>query len=208
MVFAASIFQQLADGRVSANLLTFYGLIVLVILAGLILRALLARGRSRLTSLKGLRWVQNIGQEAVPRLRFLVTLLSLAISVILSLAGVVYHWAGRDVRKDISDWYQDLTTGEIIHVGEALVLIVALVLGSWLAVRLIRRVRPIAQARTIRWIGTAENAEELQRWFALLQGALVALVWLLALDATSRVLGLGTSALLGLLTFFVAILAG
>src|SRR5256885_362354 len=34
MIFAASIFQRLADGRVSANLLTFYGLIVLVILAG------------------------------------------------------------------------------------------------------------------------------------------------------------------------------
>ena len=78
MIFAASIGQRLADGRVSANLLTFYGLIVLVILAGLIVRALLARGRSRLTALKGFRWIQNIGQEAVPRLRFLVTLLSLA----------------------------------------------------------------------------------------------------------------------------------
>ena len=80
MIFAASIGQRLADGRVSANLLTFYGLIVLVILTGLIVRALLARGRSRLTALKGLRWVQNIGQEAVPRLRFLVTLLSMASS--------------------------------------------------------------------------------------------------------------------------------
>ena len=71
MVFAASIFQRLADGRVSANLLTFYGLIVVVILAGLVLRALLTHGKSRLTALHGLRWVQNVGQEAVPRLRFL-----------------------------------------------------------------------------------------------------------------------------------------
>ena len=100
MIFAASIGQRLADGRVSANLLTFYGLIVLVILAGLIVRALLARGRSRLTALKGFRWIQNIGQEAVPRLRFLVTLLSLAISLVLTLGGVAYHWAGRDVRQN------------------------------------------------------------------------------------------------------------
>jgi hypothetical protein len=79
MALATTIFQQLADGRVSANLLTFYGLIVAAILAGLVLRALLAHGRSRLTDLKGLRWVQNIGQEAVPRLRFLITLLTLSI---------------------------------------------------------------------------------------------------------------------------------
>jgi small conductance mechanosensitive channel len=208
MIFAASIGQRLADGRVSANLLTFYGLIVLVILAGLIVRALLARGRSRLTALKGLRWVQNIGQEAVPRLRFLVTLLSLAISLVLTLGGIAYHWAGGDVRQDISDWYQELTTGEIIQLGEALGLLFVLGFGSWLAVRLIRRARPIAQARTIRWIGTAENSEELQRLFALLQGVSVALVWLLTLDAASRALGLGVSSILGLATFFVAILAG
>jgi small conductance mechanosensitive channel len=127
--------------------------------------------------------------------------------MVLALAGVAYHWAGRDVRQDISDWYHELTTGEIVQVVEALALVVGLGLGSWLAVRLIRRARPSAQARTIRLIGTAENAEELQRWFALLQGVLVALVWLLALDAAGRVLGLGVSSLLGLLTLFVAILA-
>jgi small conductance mechanosensitive channel len=208
MVFATSIFQRLADGRVSANLLTFYGLIVVVILVGLVLRALLAHGKSRLTALHGLRWVQNVGQEAVPRLRFLVTLLSLGVSCLLVLAGVAYHWAGRDVRQDVSDWYQDLTTGDIFNLVESLGLLVFLALGCWLMVRLIRRVRPVVQARTIRWIGIADTEAELQRWFGLLQGVLVALVWLLALDGASRVLGLAFSSILGLATFFLAILGG
>jgi small conductance mechanosensitive channel len=208
MALATTIFQQLADGRVSANLLTFYGLVVAVILAGLVLRALLAHGRSRLTELKGLRWVQNIGQEAVPRLRFLITLLTLSISLVLTLGGVTYHWAGRDVRQDASDWYRQLTAGDLFILAEALAFLVVLALGSWLAVRVIRRVRPTLQARAIRWIGSDQNADELLRWFALLQGVLVAIVRLLALDGASRVLGLGFSSTLALLTFFVAILAG
>src|SRR5262249_46288675 len=148
---------------------TFYGLIVVVILAGLVLRALLAHGRSRLTGLKGLRWVQNVGQEAVPRLRFLVSLLTLAISLVAAVGGVVYHRAGRDVRQDISDWYQQLTTGDVFNLVEALVVLIALALGSWLAVRVIRRVRPRLQGLASRWIGSDQNADELSRWFTLLQ---------------------------------------
>src|SRR5207244_6027911 len=90
----------------------------------------------------------------------------------------------------------------------ALGLLVFLTLGCWLNVRLIRRFRPIVQTWAIRWLESADNAAELPRWFALLQGVLVALVWLLALDAASRVLGLGVSSVLGLVTFSLAILGG
>ena len=51
MVCGTSLTQHLADGRVSANLLTFYGLIVLAVLAGLVIRSLLAHGRNRLQRL-------------------------------------------------------------------------------------------------------------------------------------------------------------
>jgi small conductance mechanosensitive channel len=206
-VWGTSIFQHLADGRVSANLLTFYGLIVVAILAGLVIRALLAHGRSRLTGLKGLRWLETIGQEAVSRLRLLVTWLTLGISLGLILGGIVYHWAGRDIRQDIDEWIRQLTTGDIFHAIEIIGIVAGLVLGSWLVVRVIRRIRPAMQARAIRWVGNAENAEDIQRLFSFLQAVLVTLVRLLVLDAVCRTLGLGLVTMVSLSILFVAVFA-
>src|SRR5260370_24801407 len=98
MVYGTSIFQHLADGRVSANLLTFYGLIVVAILAGLVIRSLLAHGRNRLTGLKGFRLLETIGQEARRRLPFLVTWLPLPVSLLLVLGGLSFHCARRPIR--------------------------------------------------------------------------------------------------------------
>lgn len=207
MVYGTSVFQHLADGRVSANLLTFYGLIVVAILAGLVIRALLAHGRSHLTGLKGLRWLETIGQEAVSRLRLLVTWLTLGISLALVLGGIGYHWAGRDIRRDIDDWIQRLTTRDIFLFGELTSIVVALILVSWLAVRVIRRIRPTLQATAIRWVGREENAEDIQRWFSFLQFVLVAEFRLLVVDGMCRAMGLGTVSILQLLTLIVAVLA-
>ncbi len=206
-MWGTSIFQHLADGRVSANLLTFYGLIVVAILAGLVIRALLAHGRSRLTGLKGLRWLETIGQEAVRRLRLLVTWLTLGISLALVLGGIVYHWAGRDIRRDIEEWLRQLTTGDIFLAIEMTGIVASLILGAWLAVRVIRRIRPGLQARAIRWLGCAENAEDIQRWFSFLQAVLITLVRLLVLDAICRALGLGLVTVVRLSILFVAVLA-
>jgi small conductance mechanosensitive channel len=206
-VWATSILQHLADGRVSANLLTFYGLIVVVILAGLIIRALLAQGRSRLTGLKGFRWIETIGQEAVRRLRLLMTWLTFGVSLILVLGGITYHWAGRDIRQDIDKWVQRLEADEVFAVAEMAGIIVALILGSWLVVRIIRRARQPFQAKAIRWIGSAENGEDIQSWFTLLQLALVVLARLSVLDGICRVLGLGVVSTIRLLILVVAVLA-
>jgi small conductance mechanosensitive channel len=208
MVWGTSIIQHLADGRVSANLLTFYGLIVLAVLAGLIIRSLLAHGRNRLTGLKGFRWLETIGQEAVRRLRLLVTWLTLSISVLLVLGGIVYHWAGRDIRRDIDEWVQRLTASDIFAVAEGLSIVVALVLASWLAVRVIRRVRPMLQTRAVRAMGRSDNSDDIQRWFSFFQAVLVAEVRLLALEAVCRTLGLGLFSTIRLLILFVAVLAG
>jgi small conductance mechanosensitive channel len=207
-VFSTSIFQHLADGRVSANLLTFYGLIVVAILAGLVTRALLAHGRSRLTSLKGFRWLETIGQEAVRRLRLLTTWLTLAVSLVLVLGGIAYHKAGRDIRQDIDVWSQSLTTGDLLVAGEMMGIVIALILVSWLGVRAIRRIRPGLQTTAIRWVGGAENAEDIQRWFSFLQAVLVAEVRLLALDGICRALGLGMVSMMELFVVVVAVLAG
>ncbi len=179
MVWGTSIIQHLADGRVSANLLTFYGLIVVAILAGLAIRSLLAHGRNRMTGLKGFRWLETIGQEAVRRLRFLVTWLTLAVSLLLVLGGIAYHWAGRDI-----------------------------ILGSWLAVRGIRRIRPTFQARAIRWVGRAENAEDIERWFSFLQVVLVVEARLLMLDGICRAWGVGLVSMIRFVILFVAVFAG
>jgi moderate conductance mechanosensitive channel len=207
MVFGTSIWQHLADGRVSANLLTFYGLIVLVILTGLVLRALLAHGRNRLRGLKGFRWLETIGQEAVFRLRLLVTWLALATSGLLVLGGIAYHSAGRDVRLDIADRIEELTISDLFLMAEMLGELVALALASWLAVRLIRRFRPVVEAQAVRLLGRPENAEDLPRWFRFLQAVLVSESRLLAAFYGCRVLGLGIASLLALLISFIAILA-
>jgi len=204
-VWGTSIFQHLADGRVSANLLTFYGLIVVVILAGLVSRALLAHGRTRLTGLKGFRWLETIGQEAVRRLRLLVTWLTLGVSLVLVLGGITYHWAGRDIRRDVDVWIRRLAADDVFSVAETAGIVGALIGGSWLIVRIIRRMRPLLQARAIRWVGSTENAEDIQWWFSFLQAALVVLVRLLVLDWISRVLGLGLVSILRLLALFVAV---
>jgi len=208
MVWGTSIIQHLADGRVSANLLTFYGLIVVAILAGLVIRSLLAHGRNRLTGLKGFRWLETIGQEAVRRLRFLVTWLTLAVSLLLALGGIAYHCAGRDIRQDVSDWLQLLTTSDLFAVAEKLSIVVALILGSWLAVRGIRRIRPTFQARAIRWVGRAENAEDIERWFSFLQVVLVVEVRLLMLDGICRAWGVGLVSMIRFVILFVAVFAG
>jgi small conductance mechanosensitive channel len=204
-VFGTSVLQHLADGRVSANLLTFYGLIVVAILMGLVTRALLAHGRSRLTGLKGFRWLETIGQEAVRRLRRLATWLTLATSLVLVLGGIAYHWTGRDIREDIDDWFQRLTTGDIFVVGEMLATVVALILVSWLGVRAIRRIQPSTQAMATRWVGREENTEDIQRWFTFLQAILVTEVRFLALDGIGRAMGLGIVSTLRLLVLFVAV---
>lgn len=207
MVYGTSIFQHLADGRVGANLLTFYGLIVVAILAGLVIRALLAHGRSRLTGLKGFRWLETIGQEAVRRLRLLVTWLTLGISLVLVLGGIGYHWAGRDIRQDIDDWVQRLTTGDIFVFAEMTGIVVALAMASWLAVRAIRHIRPLLQAGVMRWVGFEENTEDMQRWFSFLQAVLVTEVRLLVVDGMCRALGLGPVSIIRLLSLIVAVLA-
>jgi small conductance mechanosensitive channel len=204
-VWGTSILQHLADGRVSANLLTFYGLIVVIILAGIVIRALLAQGRSRLTALKGFSWVESIGQEAVRRLRLFVSWLTLCVSLVLVLGGIAYHWAGRDIRRDIDDWLKRLAADDISTIVEIVGIAIALVLGSWLAIRIIRRIRPGLQAKATRWIGSEENAEDIQWWFTLLQAALVIQVRLLVLDGICKDLGFGSIAILRFLTLFVAV---
>jgi small conductance mechanosensitive channel len=190
MVILSSLFQRFADGRFSANLLTFYGLIVAVILAGLILRRLLNRGGSRLSALKAFRWLEKAGAEAVRRARVGLVWLVLAIVALISVGGVSYHLAGRDIRIDASDWYEQFTVAEIVELGIAAAGLLALAAVSWLVVRVIRRLRPVPETWIRRLVERPENRETLQSWFRLLERYLVAASRILAIWLAAKVMGL------------------
>jgi small conductance mechanosensitive channel len=209
MVILSSLFDRLADGRFSANLLTFYGLVVAIILAGLVLRRLLSRGGSRLSTLKGFRWMETVGAEAVRRARVCLFWLTFGIVVVTAMGGIAYHMAGRDIRSDVSTWYEQFTVAEILQLATIAGIVVALALGAWFAGRLIRRLRPGLEVRIRRLVERPDNQPSLQSWFALLERYTVAAARLLALSAAVKVLGLGRNVheSIGFLFSVVTILA-
>jgi small-conductance mechanosensitive channel len=180
----------LTDDRFDANLICVYGTIVVVIIASLIVRRKLPQGETRLFHWPGLHWLNILSGHASRHARRGLLWGTYGFVIFATIAGIAYHLAGRDVRRDVGDWYANLTLSELFGLlfgGAALVL---LFLGSRIAVRLIKRFRPAWETHAIRWIGRQGNHELLHRWFTIFERYAVISTRLLALLLASWVVGL------------------
>ncbi|HMC88813.1 MAG TPA: mechanosensitive ion channel family protein, partial [Gemmataceae bacterium] len=191
MEFLSSIGNFLADGRLGANLIAIHGLVTVTVLLSLVLRRMVMNGSNRLARLTRLKWLEQAGEEAARRVRFLLFWITGLVIVLTVVVGTAYHLAGRDVRTDLQSWYRQLTLEELIglglHAGEVLALIAA----TWFSVRLVRRARLSLERMAKARLGSPGNEQPLSRWFRLLQFYLVATIRLLALWGIFKIGGAG-----------------
>ena len=165
MNFFSGLSSRLADARFAANLIVFYGLVVVTFVGSLMLRRFLSRGGSHLVSWTGFHWLGKVGDVAAHRARkvlFWVTLIALAGITGL---GFGYHLLGRDVREDLFGWFGRLSAAELLALGCDAAAIVGVGITSWFVLRMVRRWRPSVEALVLRHVGRPANEETLRNWF-------------------------------------------
>jgi moderate conductance mechanosensitive channel len=169
MNFVSRFSDSLSDGRLGANLIAIHGLITLAVLVALILRRLIAQGSTRMARWTGVRWLEAASEEAARRVRsllFWLTLASIGLSII---AGVGYHLAGRDIRHDLTRWYEQFTFHELVQLGAGAAEIAGVIAGTWFLLRLIRRLVPYFEGEMKVLLGKMGNPQILHNWFVLVQ---------------------------------------
>jgi moderate conductance mechanosensitive channel len=180
-----------ADDRLDANLIAFYGVAVLVLIASLILRRLMKHGGSRLGRWTGLRWLNAVGDEAARQARRLLFWLTLVCLLAIAGGGVAYHYAGRDVRSDFNSWYATLTIDQLVRLGMILGELFALGLATELSVWMMRRLCPHLHHHAHGCVGCAGNKDSLSSWFAMVERYVVAMIRLSATWGAGEIIGLG-----------------
>src|SRR5438132_12532858 len=133
------------DDRLAANLVAIHAVLTLAVLASLILRRLVTHGSSRLSRWTGLAWLASASEEAARRLRALLFWLTMLVVLLVLVAGGGYHAAGRDIRQGLGTWYRGLTTSEVARLALTAGLVLVTLAASWLAVRMLRKLRPALQ---------------------------------------------------------------
>lgn len=179
-----------SDGRFDANLLTFYGAMVFVVLVTLGLRRLLDYAGRHCTRGTGIKWLDSMSDEAIGHARRLLGWLTGSIILTLLLCGIGYHLAGRDIRTDVGQWYTSLTGDDFLRLGSKITVLGGLLFGSGGAVWLLRRARPYLETSAARWLERPDNEDTLQTWFSLLERYGVAAIRLWALWMAGKVVGL------------------
>jgi small conductance mechanosensitive channel len=209
MTVMSKLPNPLTDTRFAANLIAIHGLIVALVLVCLLLRRWLARGGNNLGERTGLHWLDAVGQEVVRRGRRLLLWVTLMAAAMLAVAGVGYHFTGRDIRADLIAWHHRLTTEDWMQLGRQASAIVVLALLAWLCARGLRRLRAALTDRVTACLGCAGNEEDLGRCVGLMVSFLSAAVGLVALRVGCRILHAGRDlgAVVVLLLHLLAILA-
>jgi moderate conductance mechanosensitive channel len=179
-----------ADERLDANLIGFYGGMVVLFIVSLVVRRLLLRG-GRLGRWTGLKWVHAVGDEAIRHMRGLLFWLTLLAMSALGIAGIVYHMAGRDLRVDAAVWYADMTVEELLHLGLKLALLAVVLVVTWFVSWVVRHIRPKLEAHGHTLVGCATNREHVCNWFQILERYAVAMVRLSGLWVAANVVALG-----------------
>ncbi len=191
MDFLSSFTDLLADDRLAANLIVGHGIITVMVVVSVLLRRVVIGGSSNLIRWTRLRWLKAASEEASRRAGTMLFWLTVLLVLLTVIGGVGYHLAGRDIRLDLSTWYERLTIAELLAVAGAGVKLLALALGAWFAVRSVRRLWPVLEAQMSAAAGNAPNAETVHQWFLLLERYAIAVIRLFALGAACQVIGLG-----------------
>lgn len=190
MEFLSQVANQLATGRLGANLIAAHGLLTIVVLVSLVLRRLVTRGGSRLGGWTGMRWLEAAGEEAARRARQALFWLTLAVAACVVLASIGYHASGRDARVDLEFWYHQLTVAQLFHLGLRAVAFLGILVANWFAQRAVDRWWPGFELRMQAWLGTASKELVLRHWFFLARLYTRAAVRLLAFWGLGVAVGL------------------
>jgi small conductance mechanosensitive channel len=151
------------DPRFTANVIAIHGLAVVAILACLLLRRMLARGGHRLIERTGWNWIEPVVEEALRHGRRLVLWLMIAATLLLIVAGTLYHRAGRDIRQDAEEWRDKLSREDWIQAGYDLGIVVGILFAAWVGSRWLRRLRAKWEKRVLERLGGAGNEHALSR---------------------------------------------
>src|SRR5260370_615226 len=170
MDFLSSFTDLLADDRLAANLIVGHGIITVMVVVSVLLRGVVTGGSGIWPRGPRLRWLKAASEEASRRAGTMLFWLTVLLVLLTVIGGVGYHLAGRDIRLDLSTWYERLTIAELLAVAMAGVKLLALALGAWFAVRSLRRLWPVLEAQMRAAAGgNAGNAETVQQWVLLLE---------------------------------------
>lgn len=220
-----SLGDFLTEDRFLFNLIAIHALVGVTLIVSMIVKHILVRGSDRLAQFTGLHWLDGVSKEAMRRARAVLFWLTLGAMVLIVAGGIAYHLGGRDVRDDLTDWYDHLTRADLLRAVVALGELVAVVILTWLAVRWVRRLRHGLQTYTIRWLDqhhadaeaqppAADEAAPppprhltLERWFFLLERYSIITLGLTSLYLIGAIVGLGhfTRPLVGFLLRVLAI---
>jgi small conductance mechanosensitive channel len=200
--------NRLADGRLDANLLVFYGGIVVCIVVSLVLRRLLARGGSQLSRLSGFHWLHAVGEEAARRARQLLFWVTVVVVLTIGVGGTAFHLAGGDIRVWLKKFVGLLTVDDFIRLGLTSAYVVALVFVCRVGARLVRALRPRLERYAARDVRPAGGEEAVRRWFVLAERYAVTMIHLATAWAVGHVVCLGHLAdtVVGLLSRLVTVL--
>ncbi len=204
-----SIINLLTDDRFLFNLIAVHCLLAATLIVSMLVKHALVQGSGWLVQWTGLHWLDGLGKEAVRRVRNLLFWTTLGLMLLIAAAGVVYHVHGNDVRDDVVTWYERLSAYDLVRFGFAASGLAALMLGTWLAMRYVRRFRLYLQTRAPEWLQLKEKERSLQRWFFFLERYALAIVALSSLWIAGHIVGLGdaTKMIVGFALHFLTILS-
>ncbi len=182
MEFLSRVGDALADHRASANLIAAYGIITLIVLTAVLLRHLVSQGTSGLTRWSNqLAWLEAMGEKAAQRMRALILWLSIIAVLLTIAAAIAYHYAGRDVRDDLTRWYAQLTLTELFDLGIRCAAGMAVLVLAWVALRMVRKTIPQLENQAKELFGPLGDDLVLSSGFLLVKYYLIAAIRLTAL---------------------------
>lgn len=191
MQFFMRMRHHLADGRLATNLVAFYGLVVVMVMGSLMLRRWLTRRAATAGAQTGPEWLRTLRIEAARRARAMLLWATVIVVAGTVLAGVVYHYSGRDIRGELKVVLGLFTANELIRLAFRSAAIIGLLMVSRVGVAIVRKLGPKLEGQLAPWLGRSGSPELLKRWCLLLERYGVALVRIGGLWAATHVVRLG-----------------
>lgn len=151
-----SVRDFFADDRLLANLIGIHVVLGTILIISFIVQKVLLQGGDSLVRWTGLRWLDHVGKEANRRVRTMMFWTTIVSLIAAFAAGIVYHAAGRDMRGDVGQWYQHLTSGQLFAFGWLVGKLALLVCAVKFGIGLVRRGRVFLEKYTLNLLQRSE----------------------------------------------------
>jgi small-conductance mechanosensitive channel len=142
MEWSGDIGAFLADDRLLANLIAVHAALLALLVVSFVVRQVVQRGGQRFLSWFGVSWLRGVTEEATGAARQVVYWATLAAMAASIVGGIVYHFAGRDIRLDgAALWNKHFTADDAFGLGVVFGKLCGVAIATWVACRLVRRLR-------------------------------------------------------------------